>query len=106
MIELLESDSQLNRKISSLENIVDSLTLPHSEESELDALARPVPRMHVFPSGHSSDFRAAHESPLSRQGQESTLSSFKEPNQSVSSCVRRKAKFQRSKNERVREGWR
>ena len=104
VLDSLDADAQLTEKNISLEGVVDSLTILHCGDTELDALARHVPKMNPLHFGQSSESKAddTSSSPPPRQGGQSILTSLKRPEHSLSSSVKRKAKFQRKRRERKR----
>jgi hypothetical protein len=94
VLDSLDADAQLNDRIKSLEAIVDSLTVPQSDDAEFDALGRPVPKINFNPCGRQTIGSKVDEMVKTiTQGGHSFSGSLKNSDNTLCSRVGRKAKY-------------
>jgi len=97
VLDSLQADSQMRERITHLEAIVDSLTLPQTQSVDLDGFSGPTPRMNLPIRGRlewkkETDYdRISYSSPACLM----LVPLLKLPEKTPSSSVRRKAKFSR-----------
>lgn len=97
VLDSLDADAQLNDQIRSLEVVVESLTVPQSDDAEFDVLGRPATKMNLFPCGHQTVISKVDETMRIITQSGHTSGTLKNPKNMLCLRVKRKAKFRRKR---------
>ena len=100
VLDSLDADAQLNDEIKSLKAVVDSLTVPQSDDVDFDPLGRPAAKINLFPCGLQTMGSKVDETvkTIILSGH-TFLGPLKNPDNTLCLRVGRKAKYSRKRKE-------
>ena len=100
VLDSLDADAQLNDQIKSLKAVVDSLTVPQSDEVDFDALGQPAAKISLFPCGLQTVGSKVDKTvkTITMSGH-TFLGPLKNPDNTLCLRVERKAKYSRKRKE-------